>query len=353
MVTQLILFSASFVVSLTFVPIIIKICKRRDIYDKPDERKIHKGEIARFGGLAMFLGFIGPFVYIIATSNFKFNIYIYTAALLLIFLTGFVDDIINIPARYKLLLQIISAILVVYSGLYVNDIPFFGGIQITNYWLCAPFTVFWILVFINAVNLIDGLDGLASGVVFISLVFLYILAISKGATSTGDLIVALGGGIMGFYIFNYPPAKIFMGDGGAYFLGFMYATISLMGIKKTSALTVFIIPLILFLVPLVDILFVITKRMKMGYHIFTADKNHLHHRLLNLGISYKSILFIIYSYVVILGFSSILMNMIEPVEAYILFMILFCVILLSAFLLKTIEDVIFKRDKRIKELMKK
>ena len=137
-----------------------------------------------------------------------------------------------------------------------------------------------------------------------------------------------------------------MGDGGAYFLGFMYATIPLMGLKKASVATLFLIPLILLLVPMLDIIQVIFKRFKLGYNIFIADKNHLHHRLLNIGLSIRGILFVLYVYTIILGLTSILMLYIKPEFSLVLFFIVFLLMLISFYLLNSAEKIIEGREKK-------
>ncbi|MDY6934536.1 MAG: MraY family glycosyltransferase [Spirochaetota bacterium] len=297
------------------------------------------------GGLGIFIGFIIPFI-IIALNNapFQFNIIIYLIAIFIAFLTGFVDDLWNIRARYKLILQIISGLLVTQSGLLFDRLIFYNIISIEFGIFSNIITVLWIVMFMNAINLIDGMDGLASGIVFIANIFILLIAIFYNNHLIIQISIILGGAILGFYIFNFPPAKIFMGDGGAYFLGFLYATLPLMGIKKSSVATLFLIPFILLLIPIGDIARVIFIRWRDGNNIFLADKNHLHHRLQNLGFTNRGILFVIYGYTIILGLTSILLLYIEPKYSLILFLIISLLVLLTFYIFHHVENLIEKKD---------
>jgi len=214
-------FLVSFAVSVVTIPFVLFISKKFNFYDRIDERKIHNGNISRLGGAAIFLGFVIPFWFIAYP----------------------------IRARYKLLSQIAIGVLVALSGLTVDSFDFFGLFKYEFGVLSGFLTVIWVILFMNAINLLDGMDGLASGIVFIANIFVFFIALLLGKDLVMSLTLMMAGAILGFYLFNFPPAKIFMGDGGAYFLGFMYATLPLMGIKKTSVATLFLFPLILLLLP--------------------------------------------------------------------------------------------------------
>jgi len=209
----------------------------------------------------------------------------------------------------------------------------------------------WVAGFMNAINLLDGMDGLASGVVIISSAFIAIIGFLQGNIIVSLLALALIGAIFGFFIFNYPPAKIFMGDGGAYFLGFMYSVLPLMGIKKASSITLFLIPLVLLLIPVMDMLMVIHKRFSNGYNIFIADKNHIHHRLSHIGFTNKGILAVLYAYTAILGCFSILMIYLTPLYSIIVLLLLILLTLLAFYTIsvaeKQIEDLEKKKSKKI------
>jgi UDP-GlcNAc:undecaprenyl-phosphate GlcNAc-1-phosphate transferase len=296
----------SLIISIIFIPFIIKFSRKYGIFDKICERKIHNGNISRLGGVAVFAAFFPVAVYYMINNGSQAN-YALIAAMAVAFLSGFIDDLVSLRARYKLIIQITAASLAAYSGLLITGISIFSFYRIEFGILSYFITVFWIIVFMNAVNLIDGMDGLSTGTVLVANFFVIIIAAMTGNYMVLTLALILECSILGFYIFNFPPAKIFLGDGGAYFIGFVYAVLPLMGIKKSAALTVFLIPLVLMLIPLTDILSVMYKRYKTGHKIFNPDNNHLHYRLMNLGFATKGILAIVYSFTAILGCFAILL----------------------------------------------
>jgi len=250
------------------------------------------------------------------TSN-----YILSVGIILAFLSGFIDDLIHIKARYKLILQIVAAFLAAYSGLLITNIRIYTFFNLEFGIFSYAVTIIWIVAFMNAVNLIDGMDGLSTGIVLVANLFIISISYMQNNYTVLTLAVILEFSILGFYLFNFPPAKIFLGDGGAYFIGFIYAVMPLMGIKKSSALTVFLIPMILMLIPISDIAMVIFRRIRARHNVFRADRNHLHHRLMNLGFSNKGILAVVYSFTSILGFFSLLMVAGKPELT--LFMLIF------------------------------
>ncbi len=343
-------FFISFIVSFLLIPIIIHFADKKKIYDHNDERKIHNGNICRLGGLAIFAGFIIPFFVLVFPENhFRFNVYLYTCGLLIAFSIGFLDDLITFRARYKLIFQIIAGIFVSSSGLLISDFNIGAFFRIEFGVLSWFITVVWVVAFMNAVNLLDGMDGLASGIIFIANIFIMIIALSIGNDLVAILSAMMCGSILGFYVFNYPPAKLFMGDGGAYFLGFIYSTLPLMGLKKSSVVTLFLFPLILLIIPIFDIVVVIVKRLKLGYNVFIADKNHIHHRLLNLGFSIKGILFILYSHTVVLGIFSILITKIQPHYSVLLLLLIFLIMFIQFYLLNSAEKILEQKEEQIKK----
>jgi len=334
----IVVFFIAFIISLVFIPVIIKVSQKNGLYDYVNERKIHKGKISRLGGLATFIGFMCSLLYLLIYDfKVQFNIPLFIAAVLLAFLTGFIDDIKKISARYKLLLQLACGLLVAIAGLQINRITISPGFSIQFGVLSYVVTMLWVAGFMNAINMLDGMDGLASGIVMIASLFLAIIGWLQGMVVVTFLAIALMGAIGGFFIFNYPPAKIFMGDGGAYFLGFMYAILPLIGIKKVSTITVFFVPLVLLLIPLIDMAHVIHNRFIGGYHIFLADRNHIHHRLLHIGFSNKGILWILYSYTAILGCFSIVLLYLKPHQSIIVMILLFLLTILAFFTISVAE----------------
>jgi len=344
MLRYIIYFLSSSFISASLIPLIIKLSNKYGFVDIPNNRKIHKKPISRLGGLAIFISFLIVFSIILIKYynqlNITFNIKIYIIALFLSFIIGFLDDIKNIRARYKLIVQIIISFLVSLSGLSIARFTFFNFFAI-NFGLFSHFiTIVWIVLIMNSINLIDGMDGLASGIVAIATIFLLIVSILMKNILVSLISSVLLGSIIGFYIYNFPPAKIFMGDSGAYFLGFMYATLGLMGIKKTTIAVLFLVPLVLLFIPIIDVFAVSFKRLKDRKNIFTPDKNHLHHRLLALGFSNKKVLIILYLSTIILGFFSLLIVFIPNKFSFTLFILLFLVVFFLFYLIHQFEKLI-------------
>jgi len=332
------LFLVSFLVSLLVMPLIITFSERKGLYDPSNDRKIHKGKISRLGGLGIFLGFACAFVCVmIFDFTVQFNIPLFISALVLSFIVGFVDDIISIKARYKLLVQLLCGLLVALSGLQFNKITLFTNFDIQFGIFSYVITMLWVAGFMNAINMLDGMDGLASGIVLVASLFLSAIGWLQGIPVVTCISLSVVGSVLGFLLYNYPPAKIFMGDGGAYFLGFMYAVMPLIGIKKASTVTIFYIPLVLLLIPLMDVFNVMRKRINAGYHIFIADRNHIHHRMLHIGFTNKGILWVMYSYTAILGAFAVLMLYLPPLFSLILMVLLFFLTILAFYTIAVAE----------------
>ncbi|MCS6985087.1 MAG: undecaprenyl/decaprenyl-phosphate alpha-N-acetylglucosaminyl 1-phosphate transferase [Leptospiraceae bacterium] len=355
MVSAIIVFLISFAVALAFLPLTIYLSDKFSLYDTHNERKIHKGKISRLGGLSFFLGFL---VSILVMQPYYAELSSKGGLLLgglLAFLLGFIDDLShNIRARYKLLLQLFVGLIVALAGYRIESIQLTQSQQLELGLLSFPLTMLWIAGFMNAINLLDGLDGLAGGIMLLAFLFLGLLGYRQANFMVMVLALAIGGGLLAFLIYNFPPAKIFMGDGGAYFLGFLYAITPLLGIKKSSSITVLLLPLVLLLIPLLDMLHVMQRRVKNGEHIFWADKKHIHHRLLHIGFSNRGILWLLYGYTTILGAFSLLMIDLNPVQNWFILILLF---LLTAMVFYTVakaeEQVLIKntneKNKKIKK----
>lgn len=338
----------AFIISFIAIPVIIKLSHKYQVYDYSSHRKVHVGDIPRLGGLGIFLACFPLTVYYMVNNNPGFNYILFLSGMLTAFLLGFVDDLVQIKARYKLLLQIAAASMVAASGLLFQSFNFYTFFYIDFGALAFPVTVFWIIAFMNAVNLIDGMDGLSSGIVLIANLFIIIISALSQNYHVLTLSLVMEFSILGFYIFNFPPAKIFLGDGGAYFIGFMYAVLPLMGVKKSAALTVFLIPMVLMLIPITDVVQVMFHRIKNGHKLFHPDKKHLHHRLMGLGFSTKEILTVVYSYTLVLGIFSLIMVAATPDLTMILFGFILMIFTISILILKKAERVIVKLKKKSK-----
>lgn len=280
----------SFLLSLGFMPLIIKFCNRRKLYDYQDERKIHSGNIPRLGGIGIFSSFLISSVIFLITSN---NISIWDnfpilIAGLIIFVCGTIDDLKNLPAIVKLLFQLTAVTIVTMNGYRFTRICSWEIPTVLSYLL----TFGWILGVINAYNLIDGLDGLCGTLTFTALVTLGILYTLSGKIEA-NLCFILAGSILGFLCFNWPPAKIFMGDNGSQFLGFMLATIPFYSSGDVFEYNKFFIMIILTAFPVFDTIAAIWRRLREKRDIMSGDRSHLHHKLLNLGYTRKQALMLI------------------------------------------------------------
>lgn len=278
---------------LFIVPLIRKAALKLNLVDQPGKRKIHQEPIPRVGGVAIYVASIigsAPFLF---SSNKTTGIMI---AATFIFLVGLLDDIIDLSPKVKLVGQILACLILFGFDVKIEFVTDFiaGKGLVALGFLTYPLTLIWVVGLTNTVNLVDGVDGLAGGIVFIALGTL--LAVRFITHSTHDVILiqnvliltsALMGGLLAFLRYNVFPACIFMGDSGAYFLGFMTSALSVAGAAKGSILLPLIIPLIAFGLPVIDVLFAILRRYSKKVPIFQADKEHLHHRLLKKGFSQK------------------------------------------------------------------
>ncbi len=334
-------------VSALLIPIIIRLSHKHKWYDLPDKRKIHTGLIPRLGGVGIFLSFTSAIF--IATSLFillkntspRFSVHkgiFIIIPLTLIHLIGLVDDFHNLKARTKFILQIVAASIVTLGGFYIRNvtIPYIGtfGLGIFSY----PITVLWIVGLTNALNLVDGMDGLAGGISAFAAFSLGIIMLIKGNITGMVLSFAILGSVIGFLFYNFPPAKIFMGDSGSLFLGFSLSVIPLISMGNSSnGKGILLAATTLFLIPILDTAAAIFRRIKEKRPIYSPDRKHLHHRLLDLGLKERKILAIIYSFSIYLSFVSIT-STILPKETNVYFIIVIWVgTLLSYWFLGYIE----------------
>ncbi|NCU17692.1 glycosyltransferase family 4 protein [Pallidibacillus pasinlerensis] len=280
-----------FVLSLLLTPIVKKFSIKIGAIDKPDERKVHKRIMPRMGGLAIIISFIiGCLVFI---PN-PLQIWPILAGAVIIGITGLLDDMYSLAPRTKLLGQIIAATIPVLFGVQIDFITLPNGEMIHFGWLAIPLTILWIVAIINAINLIDGLDGLAAGVSSIAVITISILALTLGHPLTVLMGIILLGSILGFLVFNFYPAKIFMGDTGSLFLGYMISVLSVIGLTKSAAIFSLIIPIIILAVPIMDTTFAIIRRIVQKKPLSAPDKFHLHHCLIRLGFTHRQSVIIIY-----------------------------------------------------------
>jgi len=327
-------FAAACLIALLMTPLVKKFAFWVGAVDAPNHRKVHTRIMPRLGGLAIFIAFVGAF-FIIAPAIDSLNSEVALGLLVggaIIVLVGALDDRFDLSPKVKLLGQVIAACVVVYSGVVIDlvNVPF-GDTTISLTWLAVPLTIFWIVGVTNAINLIDGLDGLSAGVSGIATTTILILALMMGNITVVLLSVILLGSIAGFLFYNFHPAKIFMGDSGALFLGFSLATLSILGFKQATVLSL-LVPIMILGVPLSDTFFAILRRWVNNLPISKPDKSHLHHCLLQLGFSHRLTVLIIYGVASIFGVSAVLLSYMSEQEA-IWGMVLLIVILIAVLVL--------------------
>ena len=316
MLTRQVLFMIfAFIVSFAFTfattPLVRRFAFKIGAIDIPkDNRRMHKKPTPRIGGLAIIFGFTVATLCFAQPSR---QLYGTLAGAAIIAVMGVIDDCKNLPAKLKFVIQIIAALVVVFAGdikidvftnpNFLSDNPYW----VLPEWLSVTLTVIWIVFITNAVNFIDGLDGLAAGVSAIMSISLVFISRRVGEYSIAILGIALMGSCFGFLPFNFNPAKIFMGDTGSTFLGFMLATLSIQGVFKSYAVISFAVPLLILGLPLFDALFAMIRRILRGQSPMTADRGHLHHRLVDMGFSQKQTVFILYAISGVLGITAVLL----------------------------------------------
>ena len=281
---------------------VISFSKKEGLVDVPNERKIHTKPISRIGGVAIWASTMLTFLCLVLMSYYPYG-KLMSGVLLgssLMFFLGLIDDVYGLNAKFKLLIQLSIATIVYLLGVQINSIPFFGGIDLGL--LSYPITLLWIVGISNAVNFIDGVDGLAGSVVTVNAITLAILAITLSPPNPISALIGfiLAGAMLAFLTFNFNPAKIFMGDSGSLFAGFLLATISITGVMKVATISI-LLPFIVLAVPIIDITYASLRRICKGQSPFVADAEHIHHKLLHAGFSQKKTVTILTSVAIISG----------------------------------------------------
>lgn len=312
----------SYLLGVFIVPLVISYSKKQGLIDKPNERKIHKGPISRLGGIAIWLSTMITFLFLVFLSYYPYGSLL-SGILLgssLMFLLGLIDDIYTLNAKFKLFIQIAIATLVYLLGVKVDSIfsPFGGEIHLGHF--SYLFTLLWIVGISNAVNFIDGIDGLAGSVITINSITLGIIAVAMIPPSPISALIAfiLAGSMLAFLTYNFNPAKIFMGDSGALFSGFLLATLSITGVMKAAALAI-ILPFVVLAVPIIDITYSSLRRISKGKSPFVADSEHIHHKLLKAGFTQNMTVAILTSVAIVSG--AIASYFVGSIKHYIVYII--------------------------------
>jgi UDP-GlcNAc:undecaprenyl-phosphate/decaprenyl-phosphate GlcNAc-1-phosphate transferase len=317
------------VISFACTPLAKKIAYNVGAIDVPkDERRVHQKPIPRLGGLAIFISFTLCSLYFLKLD--KHIIGMLFGATIIVAM-GIVDDTKPLKPLHKLLFQIAAAVVLIVFDVTVKNITVpFAQVNESAYvgYFGIPITILWVVGITNAVNLIDGLDGLACGISLISALTLFGVAIISEREIAVMLTAILAGACLGFLPFNFNPASIFLGDTGAQFLGFILAAISISGAIKSATAVVVAVPILALGLPIYDTLFAMVRRKINNRPIMEADRGHLHHRLLDLGLNQRQVVFIMYSISAILGTTSIVAMVLSTKKSFAL-LIVICSVILS------------------------
>ncbi len=337
---QFISLAAAFILALAFTPLMRRLALRFGILDHPDQRKNHGQAMPLLGGAAVYLAFwliAGAVIFYWQGSERFWGLFLGSSLILAL---GLIDDIRGLSYRIKLAGQFAAALILLAFNIKIEFITFpfqdmvFLGIFV------VPLTLIWVVGVTNAVNLIDGVDGLATGVSAIAAIVMF-------AYTWGDfpllslLCLILAGAALGFLPLNFPPARIFLGDTGSLFLGFMLAGFSIMGATKQIALTALIIPILILGLPITDTFYVIWRRLKSGRSIFQADRGHIHHKLLGLGLTPRQTTIVLYLISLYFGGAAILFQQFSKPAALYFIPVIFLIVLLGLRRLDTLT--VFQR----------
>lgn len=318
-------FLLAFITTFVVTPHTMRLAKKVGAIDIPNDRRVNKKPMPRLGGLAVISGFFVSTIYLLISTSIEGKINLfgeetyyvkfigYVVGIIILGITCYIDDVKGIPSWIKLITQIIAAIIVVACGIRIENIsiPFTEGKLVISGIASYVITICWILGITNAINLIDGLDGLSSGVTLIScLSLLMVFALNESPLIAIILVTALAGALVGFLPFNFSPAKTFIGDTGSNFMGFSLAIISILGVAKTYTALVLIAPIIILGMPIFDTIFAIFRRIIKGKSlkaVFKPDKGHLHHKLMAKGYTQRQAVLIMYGITAILGMFAVIL----------------------------------------------
>jgi UDP-GlcNAc:undecaprenyl-phosphate GlcNAc-1-phosphate transferase len=327
MQSYIVAFTMALVITYCLTPYVKTLAIKVGALDAPDARKVHKVPIPRMGGLAIYAGFI---IAVLASMHLSQEIIGLIIGGTVILIVGIVDDMVQLPARVKLLGQIAAAAVLILFDIRIDWLTNpFGDMFYVDY-LSIPITLLWVVGLTNTVNLIDGLDGLAAGVSTIAAVTILLVALQQNFWVVAVLTAALAGSSLGFLQHNFNPAKIFMGDTGSMFLGYMLAAISVLGTVKSAATIALIVPIVALGLPIMDTAFAIIRRYSSGQPIFKPDKGHLHHRLLEMGLSQKQAVLLMYVISGCLGLSAIALTEVNQGLAAVIVLVLLALAFLGA-----------------------
>lgn len=322
------------IVSFLMTPTVKSFAYKVGAIDVPrDARRMHKTPTPRLGGLAIFIGFmVSVFLFVNIRGDRDMQSILLGAVVIVVL--GVLDDIMALPAMLKFVVQIAAACIPAFSGVVIQAISNPNVFSDNLYWvldgLSIPITVLWIVGITNAVNLIDGLDGLANGVSAISATTVLVIALMASELHVALVMAALVGACVGFMPYNTNPAKMFMGDTGAMFLGYILATMSIQGLFKFYAVISFVVPFLILGLPIFDTAFAFIRRIAHGQSPMHADRSHIHHRLIDMGLNQKQAVATLYVISGILGLSAVVLTTGGEQKAMMLFAALCIVAVVAA-----------------------
>jgi len=337
-------FLIALVIVVIATPVSMKLAKRWGAIAYPGGRHIHSRPIPRLGGLAMYAAF---WITALVTQEWSKNIWGLFIGSTIIVAVGIWDDIREIRPLYKLYWQIAAASVLIVFGFSMNKIslPLIGAVDFFELGLSAVgiiLMLFWVVGLVNTVNVSDGLDGLAAGVCFMVALLLFWSANRIGHVPAAHLTLALAGVLLGFLFFNFPPARVFMGDSGSMFLGYIIGGISIMGLLKTATILGLVFPLLVLGMPVTDLTFAIIRRKLRGQSIAMADRGHLHHRLLDAGFTHRHAVLLMYGISACFGIAAVLGEKGQWIGALVVLFIVFA-LLITILMRRTAKLAVFGR----------
>ena len=313
--TCITIFFISFIITYFLTPVLIRLCMRWGILDIPHgPRSVHEEPVPTMGGVAVYISFFLPFLLLVFYNNTISRTFLLNREILIglfvsgsiVFGIGVYDDIKGMRPFMKLLFQCLAAVIIYCFGFKIAVVsnPFGQPFELGIYSL--PFTILWIVGVTNAINLIDGIDGLAAGVTFFTSIAILFIAIGMGNIYTIAFVSALAGGMLGVLKYNFPPAKIFLGDSGSMFLGFVLGAIAIRGSQKGATAVALLIPIIVLGLPLIDTILAMARRLLRGVPISAGDRQHIHHILVKSGFTKRQVAFLLYGLCVLFGMVALL-----------------------------------------------
>ncbi len=344
----------SFAVTFLCVPLAKRLAFKFNAIDYPSARRVNKEPIPRMGGIAMFTGVLATLIFELIGEVFLDWTELYRSSYMLsvnyvgvlsgltiVCLVGAIDDVKSLKPHSKLLGQIIGACVIAASGVLLASIknPFAEGF-IEFGWISYPLTVFYLVAFMNVINLVDGLDGLAAGITAIASLALFMIAIGKFRVETAMFAIVLLGATLAFLRYNFSPASIFMGDSGSLFLGAMLGTISLLGVIRSSTVVILVASLVIAAIPIMDTFVAIIRRLKNHQPIQQADAKHLHHKLLREGFSMRKSVLIVYAWTAFLALGAYMISTMSGIRILIICIVLALVSFLILLKLGIFEPVL-------------